>query len=296
MNREKYTATTLHVKAPAKINLFLHVVGQREDGYHQLETWMQKVALYDDIELSITDTPEIQCNCSSIGSNGVTQNTDNLAYKAAALFFSKSERAAGKGVIIDLEKNIPVAAGLGGGSSDAGTVLKVLNTHFDNEFDRETLLEMGLSLGADVPFFTVDDKSVLAKGVGEKLEAAPVCSAYEIILVNPGVELSTEKVFKTFALTKGKQKYIFSRSCTLCRNRFSMDVLRNDLEQTAIFLLPVIGDIKKQLTVAGADIVFMSGSGPTVCGLFKKDQKISGMLQKTACQLRSKYGNNVYLV
>ncbi len=296
MSANTTTSTMLHLKAPAKINLFLHVLGQRDDGYHELETWMQKVALYDIIDLFVTDIQGITCTCSGPGSRGVAGSADNLAYKAAELFFSKTRKGAGRGVKIQLEKNIPVAAGLGGGSSDAGTVLKGLNAYFDNEFDRAALAQLGLELGADVPFFTIDDRSVLAKGVGEKLQVAPVCSAYEIILVNPGVELSTAKVFETFALTKEKQKIIVSPFCKSDDDLFKMNSLRNDLEQTAIGLLPVIGEIKEQVSEAGADIVFMSGSGPTVCGLFKKEQDISSKLRKAVCQLQSKYGKHVYTV
>ncbi len=152
----------LTLYAPAKINLFLHVLGQRADGYHDLETWMQKLQLYDIITLEIIPEERgIELFCSD---PNIPADASNLAARAATAYFAVSRKGKGCGVKISLEKHIPVAAGLGGGSSDAGTVLRGLNAVFGQEFSEPELIEIARPLGADVPFFAGGHNAVVAQG------------------------------------------------------------------------------------------------------------------------------------
>jgi 4-diphosphocytidyl-2-C-methyl-D-erythritol kinase len=255
----------LSLLAPAKINLILRVHSQRDDGYHELETWMQKIGLYDRITAKIQDSPGIALTCHS---PDVPANETNLIWRAADTFFKKSKNAQNKGVAIDLQKNIPVSAGLGGGSSDAGTLLKGLNDYFGKEFSPAALIEMGKALGADVPFFVVSDKSVLATGIGEKMLPAEPLAKCTFILVNPGIGVSTASIFEKFALTRADKNSTLTGFRKIHPEDLTLSALENDLEKVTIDLFPVIEEVKETLKSAGADAVLMSGSGPTVFGVF----------------------------
>ncbi len=283
----------LQLWAPAKINLILRVLSRREDGYHELETWMKKVGLYDEIWLKITERQGIELRCSS---SAIPSDKSNLLWQAAALFFKTSCRAAGKGVSLYLEKNIPIAAGLGGGSSDAGTLLRGLNRLFGNEFDDETLIKMARSLGADVPFFAIEAQSVLATGVGEKMIPVAAPAGYTYLLVNPGIAVSTAEIFAKFALTRIDKNSTLTGSRKLDPDDLKVIDLENDLERVTIELFPIITKIKDQLRLSGADGVLMSGSGPTVFGVFSgtvtsRKQTVTD----AAIALRRKFGDQVYI-
>jgi 4-diphosphocytidyl-2-C-methyl-D-erythritol kinase len=283
----------LQLQAPAKINLILKVLSQREDGYHELETWMKKVGLYDSIGVKIVTQPGIELCCSS---PAIPSDESNLLWRAAALFFKTSSRARGKGVSLYLEKNIPVAAGLGGGSSDAGTLLRGLNGFFGNEFDDETLVELAGSLGADVPFFAIEAQSVLATGVGEKMipVSAPADCTY--LLVNPGIAVSTAEIFAKFALTRTDKNSTLTGSRKLDPDTLRVVDLENDLERVTIQLFPVIAEIKAQLQQAGADGVLMSGSGPSVFGVFSDTaERREKTVGRASIALRRKFGDQVYI-
>lgn len=293
MNSDKHRQNTLHLQAPAKINLVLRVLSQRNDGYHELETWMQKINLSDLLTVEILDSPGIELNCS-----GADLPTDesNLVWRAASVFFNKSRRAKGKGVVVSLHKNIPVSAGLGGGSSDAGTLLKGLNDYFEEEFTTAELIDMGKSLGADVPFFVVHHPSVLATGIGEKMLPVSPLSNCTFILVNPGISVSTAEIFQKFALTRVDKNSTLTGFRKTHPEDLTLSALENDLEQVTIELFPVVEDIKEKLKSAGADAVLMSGSGPTVFGVFA-DSSPHGEnnLADTVAQLRQQYGDKVYI-
>lgn len=284
---------TLLLKAPAKINLILRVISKRDDGYHELETWMQKISLFDSITVEILDLPGIYLTCKG---RDVPADESNLLWRAADLFLRRSRNARNKGISINLQKNIPVSAGLGGGSSDAGTLLSGLNDHFGKEFNAAELIDMGTSLGADVPFFVIQDRSVLATGIGEKmLPVAPLANC-TFILVNPGIGVSTAEIFKKFALTRAEKNSTLTGFRKICPEDLKLSALENDLEKVTTELFPVIEGIKDKLSSAGADAVLMSGSGPTVFGVFS-GSSIQGNddIGKIVSRLRKEYGDKVYI-
>jgi 4-diphosphocytidyl-2-C-methyl-D-erythritol kinase len=283
----------LHLLAPAKINLILRVISRREDGYHELETWMTKVDLYDSIFVRLEDKHGIRLRCAG---SAVPLDESNLLWRAAALFLENSSRAAGKGMSLYLEKNIPVAAGLGGGSSDAGTLLRGLNVLWGNEFDDNTLIEFCQSLGADVPFFTIEAKSVLATGIGERMipVAAPANCLY--LLVNPGIAVSTAEIFAKFALTRKEKNSTLTGSQKLDSDGLRLEDLENDLEDVTIKLFPIIADVKNHLQRLDADFVLMSGSGPTVFGVYTNiSENRKRMVTQAAIELRRRFGDKVYI-
>ena len=188
----------LLVQAPAKINLFLRVLGRRSDGYHDLESWMQKLDLYDIIELELYAGDRIEFFCDD---KSIPADQTNLAVRAAIAFFDLSEKCKGYGLRLSLQKNIPVAAGLGGGSSDAGTVLRGLNELFDREFSESQLLELARPLGADVPFFVVGHDAVVATGIGDIMYPVDPLDNCSFVLVNPDFFVSTAWAFQNLTLT-----------------------------------------------------------------------------------------------
>jgi 4-diphosphocytidyl-2-C-methyl-D-erythritol kinase len=191
----------MKILSPAKINLFLQVTGKRPDGYHELFSLMCCVTLCDTIYLQF-GTEKIQIESSH---PQIPLDQTNLAHKAAALFLNAL--GAAEGVKITIEKSIPLAAGLGGGSSNAASVLKGLNQHYGLPFSRDRLMSMGLGLGADVPFLLFQ-KPALASGIGVRLEAYSDPLPYRVIIVDPGFGVSTAEVFQNLnlRLTKCKKK------------------------------------------------------------------------------------------
>lgn len=283
----------LRLRAPAKINLILRVLGQRADGYHELVSWMQKISLYDEITLRFSDLPGITLSCSGIT---VPTNKGNLLWQAAELFQKRCGFGCYRGLSIHLQKNIPVAAGLGGGSSDAGTLLQGLNNYLKAGLAEGELIELAKKLGADVPFFVSDSSSVLATGIGEQLVPVKPLSNCFFLLVNPGVAVSTKEIFTNFALTIIDKNSMVTGFQTLQPEDLHMSALTNDLEKTSISLYPVIAEIKKDLGVLGADAVLMSGSGPTVFGVFtKKEQHGEDIFEQKMARLRQRYGKQIYL-
>jgi 4-diphosphocytidyl-2-C-methyl-D-erythritol kinase len=272
----------LTLKAPAKINLSLKVTGRRADGYHFLETLMQKVSLYDELELrACAGGVHLRC----LGESGVPENRGNLVFKAAELFLQATrERRGGSdaGVDITLIKRIPVAAGLGGGSSDAAATLRGLNKLYECGCSAEELATIGLQLGADVPFFLADASAAFATGIGEILRPVEPLCGLSVLLVNPGIPVSTRWVYQTFALTKKENESSLKNSQegvveTLVLNGSGQTVslptvLVNDLEKVTLSRYPEVGRLKNEVLLNGAAQALMSGSGATVFGLFADRQ------------------------
>jgi len=251
----------LTLKAPAKVNYLLNVLRRRPDGYHDLRMVMQRIDLSDDISIALTDDfSGIRVVC---GKKGVPDGHGNIAWKAARIMLDLA--GSNQGVVIQITKNIPVAAGLGGGSSDAATVLMGMNELLELKLAERRLMEVGVKLGADVPFF-IFKKTALAEGIGEELSAMPAMPRAWILLVNPGVHVSTAWVYSTLKLTNrgelNRLPEFFLNVSDIC------PILSNDLETVTIPAFPVINDIKKKLLQHGALASLMSGSGPTVFGLF----------------------------
>lgn len=265
---------TVTVQAPAKINLSLKVLGRRDDGYHLLDTHMQKVALYDTIELCpLAEGIRLRC----LGGE-VPEDRNNLVFRAASLFFAwvaRSSPTGPGGVALTLRKNIPVAAGLGGGSSDAAATLCGLNTMLAADCPAEALAAMGLQLGADVPFFLDPSPAVRATGIGEILQPVSPLEQYRVVLVNPGFSVSTRWVYQTFALTEGGESVNLKNSQDTVGALDSAGfpvLLVNDLEKVTLKKFPELGRIKAEMLARGAKGALMSGSGPTVFGIFQDRQ------------------------
>jgi 4-diphosphocytidyl-2-C-methyl-D-erythritol kinase len=299
---------TLSLKAPAKINLHLKIIGRREDGYHELETLMQKISLYDELNLTLSAEPGVRLSCQGAD---LPEDEGNIVVRAALLFLARTGNEEG-GVDIILKKNIPLAAGLGGGSSDAAAVLNGLNELFATNCSLEELAGMGLKLGADVPLFVYDFPAAWATGIGEQLEPAVPISNYLVLLVNPGIAVSTRWAYADFSSATGKialtaEGKAFNLSGSSNSDNgfksgsppvppgkrcFHPDELRNDLESVTADRHPVIGVLKERLLAAGAVGAMMSGSGSTVFGLFDRESEESAAL---CCQALEKEYDQVYL-
>lgn len=251
---------TIRLKAPAKVNFRLDVLRRRPDGYHDLRMVMQRIDLCDELEISVHDTPGIRVHCS-----GADLPTDegNIVWRAADAILKRSGSRAG--VSIRINKHIPVAAGLGGGSSDAATTLMGLNSLLDLKLADDELMQLGLALGADVPFF-IFKKPAIAEGVGEKLTPLEGMPIVWLLLVNPGIHVPTSWAYKNLGLTTekvaAKIPFLYETSADICQ------IMSNDLETVTLKHHPLIGEIKAQLTAAGAEGVLMSGSGSTVFAVF----------------------------
>lgn len=254
---------TLILQAPAKVNYRLDVLRRRPDGYHDLRMIMQRFDLCDDIQITLSDTPGIRVTC---GREGVPDGPGNIAWRAADELLSLAGREVGVDIVIT--KRIPVAAGLGGGSSDCATVLMGLNQLLELGLSDARLMEIGVKLGADVPFF-IFKKTAVAEGIGEQLTAIEQIPPVWLAIVNPNVPVSTAWVYQNLQLTNRSDDFrmprFYSSIADICA------VLGNDLEAVTIRRYPVISEIKGRLRALGAVGVLMSGSGPTVFGIFEQE-------------------------
>lgn len=250
----------LNLKAPAKINYLLDVIRRRPDGYHELRMVMQQINLCDDISITLTDSPTVAVTCSK---NGVPDGPDNIAWKAARIMLDLSGSNQGADIVIT--KNIPVAAGLGGGSSDAATVLMGMNDLLKLSLPDKRLMEIGVTLGADVPFF-IFKKTALAEGIGEKLSSMPDMPKVWILVINPGVHVSTAWVYRSLELTNERVLSTLPQFYRTAEDICS--IFNNDLESVTISAFPVIAEIKKLMIQYGSTGSMMSGSGSTVFGVF----------------------------
>jgi 4-diphosphocytidyl-2-C-methyl-D-erythritol kinase len=249
------------VLSPAKINLFLYVTGRRPDGYHDLYSLMCCVDLYDTIHLHCR-APETTVTCSH---PDVPEDSTNLAYQAAEKFFKAAN--IHEGVAIDIDKKIPVAGGLGGGSSNAAAVLMGLNQHYGRPLTSNQLSRIALTIGADVPFFLFA-KPALASGVGDQLKPFAGLPSKPVLLINPGYKVPTGHVYKNLNLRLTKDQKKLNRF-EFKKEEFNIvSALGNDLESVTLKMHPGLTEIKKQLMRVGAEGALMSGSGPTLFGLF----------------------------
>ena len=247
--------------APAKINLCLHVLGRLANGYHELAMAMQRVDLFDTITISLSKQRGIRVQCSGVE---LTCDGENIAARAAQLLLA--EMKCDIGVEIEIEKKIPVAAGLGGGSSDAATVLLGLSEMLNAGISRSRLQKLGGQLGSDVPFF-VFGQPAWATGTGICLEPLPVLPDVTYLLVNPGIAVSTAEVYRSLQLTKGGELANLPRFSVVTKEDLCC-ALHNDLERVTLNRFPLIAEIKQRLVELGALDALMSGSGSTVFGIY----------------------------
>ena len=256
----------IELKALAKINLGLDVLGRRENGYHDVRMVMQSIYLYDEVRIEKAEPEEI-----SVISNlsFLPTGEGNIAYKAAKLL--KDEFQIKEGIKITLNKHIPVAAGLAGGSSNAAAVLFGMNRMFWLGLSQKELMERGVKLGADVPYCIMRG-TVLAEGIGEELSVLPPMPKCTVLIAKPPVSVSTKVVYEALDSGNIVKHPDIDGIIEGLQNRDLRQVaasMGNVLEDVTIPMHPVIEDIKNEMKVCGALNAMMSGSGPTVFGLFE---------------------------
>lgn len=257
------------IAAPAKINLSLDITGKLENGYHALDTIMQTISIEDKITLAKTGR-QISVLCDH---PQVPQGNGNICHKAAEAFFEKT--ALEGGVIITIDKNIPVAAGLAGGSSDAAAVIKGLNLLYGTGLTQREMCEIGLKCGADVPYCIVAG-TCRAKGIGEKLTKLPSFAGVYIVLVVPDFFVSTAWAYKNYDLNSPDEKPCTEELISYIRGRDiknTAERMANVLESVTAKKHPEIQEIKNDIKKSGACGSVMSGSGPSVFGLFENEEK-----------------------
>ncbi len=256
----------IELKALAKINLGLDVLGRRENGYHDVRMVMQSIYLYDEVKIEKTESPEI-----TVVSNltFLPKGDGNIAYKAAQML--KEEFQIDAGIKITLNKHIPVAAGLAGGSSNAAAVLFGMNRMFRLGLSQDELMERGVKLGADVPYCIMRG-TVLAEGIGEQMSVLPAMPKCTVLIAKPSVSVSTKTVYEALDAKEIEEHPDIDGIIEGLRTHSLRQVaacMGNVLEDVTIPMHPVIEQIKQEMKAAGALNAMMSGSGPTVFGLFE---------------------------
>lgn len=267
----------LKLKAMAKINLGLDVLRKREDGYHELRMIMQTIRLYDRVHLTVTEAPGIRVKTNL---SFLPVNEDNLVYRAAKLLMD--EFSVKKGLFINLEKHIPVAAGLAGGSSDAAAVLVGVNRLFKLGLSQQELMDRGVKLGADVPYCILRG-TALAEGIGEELTPLPAPPFCYVLIAKPKVHVSTKFVYGNLkAAELQEHPDIDGQIAALQAGDLQSlaGLMGNVLETVTIPAYPVIEEIKNEMKRMGAVNAMMSGSGPTVFGLFDDKSKARKVYEK----------------
>ena len=256
----------VELKALAKINLGLDVLGRRENGYHDVRMIMQSIYLYDTVKLTKQKEPGIRVE-TNLGFLPTGEN--NIAYKAAKMLID--EFGIDEGIRIRLDKHIPVAAGLAGGSSNAAAVLFGMNRMFGLHLSMEELKERGVKLGADVPYCIMRG-TVLAEGIGEELSVLPPMPKCAVLIAKPPVSVSTKAVYEALDSKEITEHPDIDRIIDGLKAgnlRKIASSMGNVLEDVTIPMHPVIAEIKQEMLDAGALGAMMSGSGPTVFGLFE---------------------------
>jgi 4-diphosphocytidyl-2-C-methyl-D-erythritol kinase len=258
----------------AKINIGLRITGKRFDGYHDIETMFYPVRLCDALEFVIPDQNIIKDTFKETGIESGSKPEDNIVMKT---LLRVRERSSFPFLKIHLHKGIPAGAGLGGGSSDAVCLLKVINKHFGLSFDNQDLKVIALEMGSDCPFF-VDGIPSLASGRGEILTPVkPVLSGYYLIVLNPGVRINTKEAYQSC------RPRVPSTGLLQLVERPVLEwkgLIINDFEDYAFKKYPIIDDIKEELYRSGAIFSLMSGSGSSVYGIFSEKPKLTEKLKE----------------
>jgi 4-diphosphocytidyl-2-C-methyl-D-erythritol kinase len=265
--------------SPAKVNLYLRVLGKREDGYHEILSLMQRISLCDEMTFFPgADRMSVRCPDSSL-----PQDERNIVYRAATAFYTCLGRRPD--VEITIRKRIPIAAGLGGGSSNAATTLMTLNEIAGSPLSHAELAGIGAALGADVPFF-IFENSAWVSGIGDHLIETAALPPLWFVLLNPCFEVSTKSVYQGLNLGLTNERI----NCNVPRFYTGEDLIRslvNDLEKVTLKLHPVLKQMKSLLLKSGAKGALMSGSGPTVFGVFTDE---ASALEAEKCLKKERRG------
>jgi 4-diphosphocytidyl-2-C-methyl-D-erythritol kinase len=259
---QPFMKKTVQLESPAKVNLMLRVLRRRKDGYHDIKTIFQKISLHDTLWFALKRTGGVSISTDDLN---LPTGEGNLVHRAALLVLNRSDYKGG--VTVRIRKKIPIAAGLGGGSSNAATTLKALNHLLRLDLPRKELMTMGLKLGADVPFFLMKG-SALGSGIGERLQEIQLPKLW-YVLIYPNFEVSTASVYGKLILTKMRFHYRIQKFYRTPKEIFHL--LHNDLEKVVSREHPEINEMKECLNAAGASATLMSGSGPTVYGIFPEE-------------------------
>ncbi len=253
------------INAPAKINIGLDVLRRREDGYHEVKMIMQSIRLFDRLTLTKSDTPGIHL---STNLHFLPVDQDNLVYRSAQLLMDEFQISGG--LDIQLDKRIPVAAGMAGGSTDAASCMLAMNDLYDLGLSKKQLMKRGVKLGADIPYCILKG-TALSEGIGEKLSTLPQTPDCYILIAKPGIHVSTRLVYSNLVLDENTPHPDIDRMITAMKHKDLRDLcahLGNILETVTIPFHPEIDEIKKCMLEHGALGSLMSGSGPTVFGIF----------------------------
>ncbi|TPK91893.1 MULTISPECIES: 4-(cytidine 5'-diphospho)-2-C-methyl-D-erythritol kinase [unclassified Mesorhizobium] len=267
--------------AHAKINLALHITGRRPDGYHLIESLAVFTRFGDRVEIALADSDDFIV--SGRYAPAVPLDDSNLVLKARDALRKSAASERTPPVVIRLEKNLPVASGVGGGSSDAAAALRGLARTWSLDIDGAELARIGLSLGADIPM-CLAAKPLVARGIGDELSMVPDFSALGLVLVNPGVPLPTADVFAALSHRDNEPLPPLPRSIDFHSLRNWLEVTRNDLEPAAVAMQPAIGRALSWLNKAGSGFSRMSGSGATCFGLFET----GNVAKRAAAEIRSR--------
>ena len=276
MNKNNCEINKISLKAPAKINLFLEILGKRNDGYHEIETVMQEIDLVDNLQFEeIQEGVRLKCNDKNIPSD-----ENNLVCKAANLILN--ECGIKKGVLISLEKNIPVGAGLGGGSSDAATTLKALNLLWKIGLNDAELMHFATKLGSDVPFF-IKGKTSLCSGRGEKITPVEVKSEMNYLIIFPHINISTTMIYRNLKIDLTKKIIDVSFFLNALKHHKAVGIsklLFNRLEEVIFTTYPDLLDVKKVLGHYDFCGLSVSGSGSAFFGLCRDRQQAKAIKSK----------------
>jgi len=266
----------MKIKAPAKVNLTLEIIKKLPNGYHQLRSVMLKLNnLCDEIEITFYSQKkdwQIICNQTE-----VPTNKENIVFKIAQEFFRATKKTVGFKIKID--KHIPVATGLGGGSSDGASTLLALNKYFQNLLTQSELIKIASRVGKDIPFFIQKEKIAYVEGMGEKLKSINIPFSLSVLVINLKGKISTpwayQELDKKLKFMEDKQRVNISQKLIIAlkEKRNIGGLLYNDFDLIAEEKYPQIREIKKMLISLGASGSFLSGKGPTVVGIFSKKEK-----------------------
>lgn len=267
---------TIVISAPAKINLFLKVLGIRPDGYHDIFSWFQALDLADMLEIEETSEPEIEIN---IDRTDLPAGPDNLIHKAIKLLREKCRIRSG--FRVTLTKRIPIAAGLGGGSSDAAAAIKAVNHLLNLGLTRMEMAALGLQIGSDIPFFFSHGQAEVT-GRGENVKDLQLAIDYDVVLATPPFGISAAEGYRrvNLDLTDSVQDISLSRCRHVDGLMHAISGMANDLERGLFCSYPVLEEIKRELAQTGADIVRLSGSGPTLFALYRDRNRTRETLTK----------------
>ncbi len=258
------TGRSILMKSPAKINLYLRVLDERPDGYHNVENLMQTISFFDEVEIRLEDSPGVSVECDS---ELVPRGDDNIAVRAAKRFLQRC--GVDTGIVIRIVKRIPLGGGLGGGSSNAGTVLLGLNELLGCEMEREILGEIAIGLGSDVPFFLYGGLA-LCRGKGDLVTPIESLPEYRVVLVNPGIVVSTGNVYDIYkkkCLTLNGESVSLPQCGSVKRLSDLASILHNDLEAAVEEVVSELKAIKRQFKASGCEHVMVTGSGSSLFGL-----------------------------